>query len=180
MKKSKLALIGAILKSKVQAILGWTLMMFFVAGISIELSADAPDPFGVVMSLVCLAVGVLLLVFSFRTKNLVARFRLYVNVLSKQSSMSIYELAMTLGETENRVMSALQAMIDRRFFASAYIDKKQKRLVFPLMEEKAQQIREEQEALPHVIATCSICGAEARVPVGKHCNCMYCDNLIQG
>ena len=41
---------------------------------------------------VLLAIGVLLLFLSLRTKKLVSKFRLYVSILSNQSSMSIYEL----------------------------------------------------------------------------------------
>ena len=180
MKKSKLTLVGAKIKSNVQAFFGWSLIVAFVGGIGVEMSAEKPDPTGIVFSLACLIFGALLILLSIRTKKLVSKFRLYVNVLSRQSSMSIYELAMTLGENESNVVKSLQAMINRKYFASAYIDMKQKRLVFPMMEREEEIAREQREALPHVMVTCSVCGGEARIPVGSHTNCIYCNNFIQG
>ena len=180
MKKSRLALLGAVLKSKVQAFFGWPLLVFFVVGLAVEFSSGAPDSVGIVLSMLCLVGGGALLYCSFRTKRLVAKFRLYVSILSNQSSMSIYELAMTLGESEQRVMKVLQTMIDRHFFASAYIDHGRRYLVFPLMEQKAREEEAEEEAQPHVVVACPVCGGDNRVPLGKLCNCMYCDNLIKG
>ena len=180
MKKSKLTLIGAKIKSNVQAFFGWSLLVAFVGGISVEASAEKPDPAGIVLSLACLIFGVLLILISFRTKKLVSKFCLYVTILSRQSSMSIYELAMTLGENEECVVKSLQAMINRKYFTSAYIDMKQKRLIFPMVEKEEETAREQRDALPHVMVTCSVCGGEARIPVGSHTNCMYCNNFIQG
>ena len=180
MKKSKLALLGAGLKSKVQAFLGWPLVVFAVIGIVVELSSGAPDPTGMVVGAVFLISGGFLLICSFRTKRLISNFRLYVSILSNQSSMSIYELSMTLGESEQTVMKALRAMIDRRFFASAYIDQGRKCLVFPLMEKAAREEQEELDALPRVVVACKVCGGDNRIPLGKRCNCMYCDNLLHG
>ena len=111
---------------------------------------------------------------------MVAKFRLYVSILSNQSSMSVYELAMALGESEQQVTKALQAMIDRHFFVSAYIDRGRRYLVFPLMEQQAREEQAEEEAQPHVVVACSVCGGDNRIPLGKRCNCMYCDNLIKG
>ena len=180
MKKSNLALLGAGLKSKVQAFLGWPLVVFAVIGIVVELSSGAPDPTGIVVGAVFLISGGFLLICSFRTKRLISKFRLYVSILSNQSSMSIYELSMTLGESEERVMNTLQNMIDRHLFASAYIDKGRRCLVFPLMEKAAREEQEAMEAQPHVVVACKVCGGDNRIPLGKRCNCMYCDNLLRG
>ena len=180
MKKSRLALLGAVLKSKVQAFFGWPLVVFAVIGTLIELTSEAPDPEGIVVGSVFLVCGGFLLFCSFRTKRMVAKFRLYVSILSNQSSMSVYELAMALGESEQQVTKALQAMIDRHFFVSAYIDRGRRYLVFPLMEQQAREEQAEEEAQPHVVVACSVCGGDNRIPLGKRCNCMYCDNLIKG
>ena len=181
MKKTKLALVGASVKSKIQAILGWSITAFSVMGLCFYL--PSPEEFGwglIAFMFVLFAMGVLLLLLSWRNKKLISQFRLYVNILSNQPSMSIYELAMTLGESEIKVTQNLQAMIDRRFFASAYIDHGRQCLVFPLMEQATRAVHEEMEAQPHGIVACSVCGGDNRVPLGKRCNCMYCDNFIQG
>ena len=180
MKKSRLVLLGAVLKSKVQAFFGWPLVVVAVIGILIELTSGAPELEGIVIGSVLLVCGGFLLFCSFRTKRMVAKFRLYVSILSNQSSMSVYELAMALGESEQKVRKALQAMIDRHFFASAYIDRGRRCLVFPQMEQEAREAQAMEDAQPHVVVACSVCGGDNRIPMGKRCNCMYCDNLIHG
>lgn len=180
MKKSKLALLGATLKSKVLAALGWPIIAFFMIGLGLELTSEAPEWVFVFFSAACIVGGVAMEISAFRTKKLITKFRLYVSILSNQSSMSIYELSMTLGESEQTVMKTLQTMINRHFFASAYIDRGRRCLVFPLMEQAAREEQEEQEALPHVVVACPVCGGDNRIPLGKRCNCMYCDNLLRG
>lgn len=179
MKRSKLALISAVVKSRVQAVLGWTLLAFSVVGFSVELSADELDAIGLTVASLFLAVGVALLACSFRTRRLVNQFRYYVSILSDQSTMSIYQLSVTLGQPEEKVVRALQAMIARHFFASAYVDRGRKCLVFPLLEKARRESQEELEHLPHEIVTCPVCGGDNRIPVGRGCNCMYCDNLLR-
>ena len=180
MKRSKLALVGAALKSNVQLIAGSMSLFMGLVGFGVESTASPLDPVGIVLSGVFLLAGVVLLVCSFRTKRLMARFRVYVSILSNQSSMSISELSMTLGESQEKVESALQAMIERRFFASAYIDRRRQCLVFPLMEMADGETQAELDAQPHTVVTCKVCGGNNRVPVGKRSNCMYCDHVIQG
>ena len=181
MKKSKLALVGAVVKSKMQAILGWPIAVFGVMGLCFYLPSPAEYGWGLIAFMfVLLAIGVLLLFLSLRTKKLVSKFRLYVSILSNQSSMSICELAMTLGESEEGVMNALQDMIDRHFFASAYIDKGRRCLVLPLMEKAVEEARTEWGEKPYTVVTCKVCGGDNRISVGSRCSCMYCDNLIQG
>ena len=181
MKKSRLALLGAVLKSKVQAFFGWPLIAFGILGLCFYLPSPEEYGWGLIACMfVILLLGIWLLCLSFRTKRMVAKFRLYVSILSNQSSMSVYELAMALGESEQKVTKALQTMIDRHFFVSAYIDRGRHCLVFPQMEQEAREAQAREDAQPHVVVACSVCGGDNRIPLGKRCNCMYCDNLIHG
>ena len=179
MKKSKFVLVGVTLKYKVQAILGWSLAIFGALGSLVELTSGELDPFGIVLFLVFLACGGAFLSLSFRNKKLVSQFRLYVSILSNQSSMSIYDLSRTVGIPEVKVKKDLQTMIDRRFFADAYIDHGRKCLVFPLMEQETRRASDESHDVLYVTAVCPICGGSNRIVSGKNNRCMYCDNIIR-
>ena len=175
MKKSQLAIVSAIIKSKVQLILGFVLVPFGLLGLCVYL----PDPrkYGIgliVFMFILLFIGLLLWFFSLKTKKLISHFRLYVSILSNQSSSSVCELAMTVGDSEQHVMAELQAMIDRRFFAAAYIDRSKKLLVFPKLNVTVQ----EESTQSSEVVTCSICGGDNKIVAGQHSNCVFCGNSI--
>ena len=180
MRKNKITLAVASIKRKLQFICGLLLIPFSLIGLCFYL----PDPnhYGVgliVFMIVLLLIGLLLLFCSFRTKKLISQFLLYVNILSNQSSMSIYDLSQTVGIPEMKVKQELQTMIDRRYFANAYIDHSKKCLVFPLMEQADKQEHNALDDELYVAVVCPICGGSNRVVSGKNNRCMYCGNIIR-
>ena len=97
MKKSQLAIVSAIIKSKVQLILGFVLVPFGLLGLCFYL----PDPrkYGIgliVFMFILLFIGLLLWFFSLKTKKLISHFRLYVSILSNQSSSLSFVFGLNL------------------------------------------------------------------------------------
>ena len=181
MKKSRLALVSATVKSQVQLILGLILVPFGLIGVCFYLPNSIEYGIGLIIFMfILLTLGLFLLWWALRTKKLISQFRHYVCILSNQSSMSIFDLSQTLGKQEKEVMDDVQAMIDRRFFAAAYIDHKKKCLIFPLMEKEAQKAKEEETNQQHIIVSCSVCGGDNKIVSGKTGNCIFCHNFIQG
>ena len=170
MKKSKINLIAASLKGKIQLICGIGLVIFSIGGFSVEI--PALDVFGIILAVAVLSLGLFLIYRFYRTQKLISRFRLYVSILSNQSSMSIYALSQTVGIPEQQVNRELQTMIDRRFFADAYIDHGRKCLVFPLMEQETRRASDESHDVLYVTAVCPICGGSNRIVSGKNNRCM--------
>ena len=177
MKKSKINLIAASLKGKIQLICGIGLVIFSMGGFSVEIPAR--DVVGIIIAIAVLSLGLFLIYRFYRIQKLISRFRLYVSILSNQSSMSIYALSQTAGFPEQQVAKELQTMIDRRFFADAYIDRGKRCLVFPLMEQEAKKETTESDDDLYVTTVCPICGGSNRVVSGKNNRCMYCDNIIR-
>ena len=176
-KKSNIALVSASMKSKEQLTLGYLSIFLSIICFSTVLVARPLELEGIILASAFLLIGIVLLFLAYRTKRMISQFRLYVSILSNQSSMAIYEISQKAGIPEQRIMRELQAMIDRCFFVDAYIDKWRKYIVFPQLEqaEKESVVREGE----YEVITCSVCGGSNQVIKKKNCNCMYCDNKLK-
>ena len=159
-------------KSGCQLFFSICLVIISLAGFDVEIPLK--NMAGIILAFCFMGVGLFLLYCSCQTKRLVSKCRLYANALKGHSSITFFDLSQTVGKTEKDVMADIQVMIDRRFFATAYIDYGKKILVLFPDENKTEKEDNQQ----YVIVACATCGGDNKIVVGKYANCIFCGNAI--
>lgn len=170
--KRKPMILGA--KGKLQLFFGVCFSFLGIVGLAAELEPPI-EASGIVLAFAFLTIGLFFLYTSYKSRKTVSHFRLYVNILSDQPSMSATELSQKTGFPEETVLYELQKLIERGFFCEAYIDRAQKRIVFPVLERKLLQ---EEETRYDVRVICSTCGGGNTLKSGTVGYCIYCKNVI--
>ena len=134
---------------------------------------------------VFVSIGVVLIVLSRRRKKLINNFKDYVVRLSTDPTGSIKNLAESVNTSQDVVRANLQKMIYKKYFAHAYIDEVQNRIVFPTstfhnnIPNNSQQsdvlIKQEAEYLAF---SCNNCGGVNKIIKGKAQDCEFCGSPL--
>lgn len=183
MSSSKAAVVLSQIIAALQMIFG---MFSILLGVSFLVTGlmSGFSSIDIVMMIIFFGLAILLLAFSTRRKKLVKLFKLYVSILSKDGNGSIANLALATKSSTNVVMANLQKMIDKKYFANAYIDLNTLCIVFPNHAQAASaaeaNVRDTAKPSPgfHTL-TCRGCGGVNRIAMGQVGECEYCGSPIQ-
>lgn len=150
-----------------------------------EYLADA----GVSFLIVCLildAVGIWLIVMSKRRTKLIDEFKSYVEVVSNVPDGYIPDISASLGTSEDVVKQKLSLMIEKKFFANAFIDQNSNCFVIANRQNSASgtasqpQARTNARTTEMVTLKCKSCGGINKIPKGAVVECDYCGSPIKG
>ena len=185
MKQSKTAIVVSQIIEKLQ--LAGGILLTIVFGLpAIMCMTDGYTKISIVIVMYIIAIiGVILIVFSRKRHNLIKSFRIYVSYLSVNPTGLIEDLAEDLGISQNIIKNNLTIMIDRKYFANAYIDKTENRIVFPsssivdTSSDYNQSINQDNSNSEFVVVNCKSCGGINRILKGRTCQCDYCGSYIK-
>lgn len=131
-----------------------------------------------------IAVGVLLIIDSRKRKKLIKEFRDYVMVISNTPNGYIPNIAASLGVSEDIVKEKLEAMIEKKYFVNAFIDKRSNCIVLnnhhaPTQNSFAQNYNSFTDVAKEETVICKNCGGVNTVVKGKTIECDYCGSPIK-
>lgn len=178
---SKKAIIGAKIKGIFLSFFGWFFACFFglcfFVGIFLKMEEDKAP--GLIFCFVLMVIGIILLIRGTQTTNIVKKCQKYVDIISDQNEANIYDIANTLSQPVNSIITDLQNMISKRFFVGAYLDTDAYKIMFhnqttniptPAVNNSVQQEMN--------VTTCTGCGAKIRIVKGSADKCEYCGSSI--
>lgn len=181
-KQSRAALRKNSIIATLQLVFGWILvitMAFSLWGSSLE-PVVLLSPFDIALISIIMAVGVMLLIFGTRRKQLEKTFRTYVGLISSQQVTSIIRLAQNTGVSVDIVIKNLNKMIGKNFLANAHIDLNKNEIVISgaawQPQQGAQVIYPQNVRV--VSVKCSGCGAVNTKYEGTPSACEYCGTTI--
>ncbi len=179
---SRSAIIVNMIVGKISSIIGWILTMLFglTAIILITNEKGSGKAAGVILCLIFMTVSIGLIVFGIRTKRRIKRFKRYVTIIVDRNEKSIENIAGSTSKSIEFVMNDLQTMINKKFFANAYIDGSRKEIIVgnktvPIDPTTA---RRDSVQAPSVVIACKGCGATNRIAKGKSGECEFCGSPI--
>lgn len=186
MNKSKTVIVLNEIIQKIQMIIGVCSVLFGIAGFCVANGKfDSMDIFLIIFFV---GVGLLLIYFSVKKKKLIKYFKTYVQKLSADPTGSISNLASAAGTSPDVVKKNLENMINKKFFANAYIDIERNCIVFPssnninvsanTTHSNVQQNTNQPE-IEYVTVTCKSCGGINKIIKGKVSECDFCGSPIR-
>ena len=129
-----------------------------------------------ITSLICEAIGIVLIVFSRKRKKLIKMFREYVSYISSNQNCSIADIARAMNSSQVAVKKNIQLMIDKNFFVYAHINQETNRIVINGAAKYAQKQMPEVEFVP---IKCKCCGGMNKVVKGRTAECEFCGSPIK-
>jgi len=185
MKQSKTAIMKSQIIEKMQLIAGIFITIF--CGIpAIVSTTDGHTKIDIIIAIYILtAIGIVLIVFSRKRHNLIKNFRLYVSQLSVNQTGSIEKLAAGLGASQDVVRANLKIMLNRKYFANAFIDVAENRIIFPTSTTVDTSLDinslpgQYNDSVEFAVVNCKSCGGANRVQVGRTSQCEYCGSYIK-
>lgn len=190
-KRTRLALRKNLVIGTLQTVFGWILvaiMLLALWGFFIE-PITPVTPSDITLFAAMLIIGVILIFFGMKRKQLEKRFKLYVGLISSQHTTSIVRLAQNTGESVNTVIKRLNKMIDKNFFTNVHIDLNKNEIVVssgvwqpqfdPTKQPIGQSAQNARGEAPRVISVkCSGCGAVNAKFEGIPSACEYCGTAL--
>lgn len=182
---SKSKIMMAIIKGKIASILGWIFAIFWLIGlIAISTSSPAGDAAaGTIICLIFIAISIPFILYGRKVKYSIKRFRRYVDIIITGNETNIDNIAGTIMRPVDFVISDLQDMINKKYFANAYIDRGTHEIVINNRKEninsfQVQDESNEAEDTNIQIVECKCCGAKNRVSSGSSGICEYCGSSL--
>lgn len=179
MNTSKVSVLASEFLAKILKIAGYVDCVIFAVGLLAMLTSEDSDIGSKVLSVIIfgllIAFGVFLIRKGIKIKRYVDRFRMYIAIISEGIS-SIDEIASLTDRSYDFVIKDLQSMIDKKYFANAYIDSYSNRIIV-ILPEGAMHFTDEDEdetALDAVVVNCRGCGAANVIVKGTVGICEYC------
>lgn len=188
MENSKSAIVMSIVIEKIQFIVGIIFLLVFglctvVSLADAELASDGFLVFCLVVDGLC----ILLIYFSRKRHKLNTDFKKYVSALSGDPTGSILNLANAMGTSEDLVSKNLNKMIEKKYFAYAYIDKRKNCIVLSNQGETigvastAGNVSSFTGVSQGMVTVhCKGCGGVNAISKGQSAECEYCGSLLQG
>lgn len=155
-----------------------------------EFLADTGIAF-LIFCLVLSAVGVWLIVLSRKRNKLIKEFKKYVAAISCDPNGYLPDIAASLGIAENKLKTDLELMINKKYFANAFIDYNSNCIVVVNRPNQSTNTTQNQntstysppvspDAVEMVTVTCRGCGGINAIQKGIVRECEYCGSSIKG
>ncbi len=178
---SKAKVAAVTLWGKLLSIIGYAIIIFYLIGF-FAIITDSTEPLDssgwtvlFVFLFIFIGIGLLLIIPGYKIKKRLKRFRTYVAIISAERITSIDLIALKLNQSVDFVRNDLQKMIDKKYFANAYIDKENNEIVIAGLSFDSSDERE--IANPEVVQ-CKSCGAMNTKQMGSAAQCQYCGSSI--
>ena len=123
--------------------------------------------------------GGLLAFFAKRNFDFIHQFKRYVAAISKIPTGSISDIAAALKTSVDEVKTNLNLMIQKKFFADAYIDHDTNCIIFAKKQEQSKSTNTNINTSNMVTVTCKGCGAVNTIQKGTVGECDYCGTPIE-
>ena len=179
---SKPKITALTLWGKLLSIIGYAIIIFYLIGFF----AIITNPEGklgagewiilLVFLFLFTGVGLLLIIPGYKIKKRLKRFRTYVAIISAEHTTSLDLIALKLNQSIDFVKNDLQKMIDKKYFASAYIDKENNEIVIAGL--SFEKPNNELEITNAQEVECKGCGAMNTKQMGSASKCQYCGSSI--
>ena len=185
MKQSKTTIVVSQIIEKLQLMVG--ILIAIVFGLSaIICMTDGYTMMDIIIVMYIFTImGIVLIVLSRKRHNLIKSFRTYVSYLSVNPTGLIENLAEDLGASQDIIKKNLSIMIDRKYFANAYIDETENRIVFPASNmvdtslDKNHSAEQNNTNSEFIDVNCKSCGGKNRILKGRTSQCDYCGSYIK-
>lgn len=180
---SKPAIIISTIGGKISSIVGWATTVFF--SLIIIFGMGGPDEVGktegLILSFIFVVIGIVLIRFGIKTKKRIKRFKKYISIISMENTNSLENIAAATSQSVDFVINDIKVMINKRYFASAYIDLNYKKIIFKNKPMKADEnINKETASVEYVTVTCNGCGAVNKLIKKQQGECEFCGSPIIG
>jgi hypothetical protein len=189
MNKTKATVVVNKIIQKLDAIVGWGWNAFMLLALLITVSEDEAsfDSETVIMFVFFFAIGFFFIWRGHKRKKLDADFKKYVAQLSADPTGQIENIAAATGTSVDVVKKDLKQLIDKRFFANAYIDEQNNQIVISSMINKADNTAD--MAMPNngqastaqewITCQCPNCGGMNKIVKGMATECDFCGSPLQ-
>lgn len=171
--KTRVAIAVSAIIEKIELVFGG----FWVFVTCFGLLTDPADDFAVNVILLLFGLGALAAFLDgLKRKKLRKDFKKIVAYLSAEPTGRLSGIGTALGMDVARVKLSIARMISKGFFANAYINEMENRLVVNGNNAVNYQEMPEAELVPR---QCRNCGGISKIVVGKPCQCDYCGTILQ-
>lgn len=180
MNTSKVSVLASEFLAKILKIAGYVDCVFFAVGLLAILTSADSDAGSRVLAVIIfglfIAVGVFLIKKGNKIKRYVQRFRMYIGLISSGNVSAIDEIANRTNQSYDFVKKDLQSMIDKKYFANAYIDSYSNRIIVILPEGVMHFTDEnvDKTSVDAEVVNCRGCGAANVIQKGTVGTCEYC------
>lgn len=125
--------------------------------------------------------GVFLIMASFKLKKEGEQYRRLIDIVINQEQHTIENISSQMGFSYDQTVEALQKMIDKGYFAGAFIDYGNHEIVLQRKASNLQQTMDigQPAAYKQKAIKCLNCGGNNVINVGQVCECEYCGSPIQ-
>lgn len=181
---SKAKVTAVTLWGKLLSIIGYVIIIFFIIGFigviyeisDANMTGSAQNLAALIVTvLIFVSIGVFFILQGLKIKKRLKRFRTYVRIISTERITSIDLIALKLNQSIDFVRNDLQKMIDKKYFANAYIDKENNEIVISGL---SFDTSDEREITNPEVVQCKSCGAMNTKQMGSAAKCQYCGSSI--
>ena len=183
-------------KSKTLNIVGWVFVFFavvyFLEAITgkLEVTDGTSGVGGICLALIFFGGGGALMLYVSKKSNAKAiKIKKYISIVINNGQTSIDSITAAMRMDYNQVVKDLTEMIDKGYFANAYIDASSREVILPQKqtkqasegcensEQNGSQVNFESKPLFKIVI-CKNCGANNKMLDGTVSECEYCDTLL--
>jgi hypothetical protein len=143
--------------------------------VSLLLFRARPIGFLFFLSILALFVGIFSLLVGVNTKRKAKLFHRYALVVENMGSAPVDEIAAAMGVTGAEAESDLIKMVERGYFAKAYVNRKTREFIVMRADGRGAGRRTARQKR----LICESCGAANTVTVGQAASCIYCDSPLE-
>ena len=187
---------SALQKSKTLNVVGWIFIFFavvyFLACVTgnTEAAEGSSIMGGIFTAIVFFGGGGTLMIYISKQMNSKAvKIKKYISIIINNHQTSIDNIAAAIPTNYNQAVKDLSEMIDKGYFANAYIDASSREVILPQKqtkqaskgcensEQNGSQVNFESKPLFKIVI-CKNCGANNKMLDGTVSECEYCDTLL--
>lgn len=174
---------AAMISGNIINIIGWISIAIAGLGLLVSLSEGIGSD-DVYMIIFFIVAGGALIFLGREVKKSAEKFKKYIAIIVNNEETSIDNIAAAIPTSYEVAKKDLQKMINRGYFAGAYINETSKEIILP-KEQKAYNIDTSEKvnlntSLEMIVVTCKGCGANNKIAKGNVDKCQYCGSPISG
>ena len=172
---------SAIVSGKLVSILGWIGIAFAALMILVMFSEEGSSDMMIAVVFFA-AAGLTLIFFGRKIIKTAERFKKYISIVVNHNETMIVNIAAAIPTSFDTAKKELQKMIDKGYFAGAYINHGSGEIILPKLQNQevsapAQNISASVNTEMTVIS-CKGCGANNKIIKGSISECQYCSSPL--
>ncbi len=171
-RKSKVKIVVDKILSIIFLILGGMGLLFNTFLLSFAIFGSDTDLSIIIIFSVLDLLAFLMFRWGYKTNKLIILFKSYAYIISSSANGKLSNIASILGKSEATITKELKTMINKKYFANAYIDYNTKQLII------AGKSLDTSNLSKAISTRCTGCGAISRNVIGNDNYCEYCGTLL--